>query len=220
MENGPDHQQTDFEAAKRARYERLSLLTLDMAERAGQVANDHSALREARGFNKAMAAMSRAIWAHQIVERLRMGKPLSRGELMRLALGSHSFYRHQIDEHAPRPKKHLYKEQYAPSDDCHTPSNKDEGEFGGDGDIGEVGATIEEQECSIVEREDRAPVIRRAHRDMVRRRDAGDRALARSDRMIREIDRLCSPSINEALPNHGRAGNSGEGLSRAGRAPP
>ena len=204
----------DFESAKRARYERLSLLTLDMAERAGQAANEHSALREARGFNKAMAAMSRAIWAHQIIERLRMGKPLSRGELKRLALGSHVFYRNQIDEYAPRPKKDMYKEQYAPADDCHPRPNNDEGE------IEEVQAPIEEQERPSGEQEEREAAIRRAHGDAVRRRDAGDRALARSDRMMREIERLCSPSKNGAMPNNARAGKFGEGLSHPGRAPP
>lgn len=92
MDECPNQHQTDFESAKRVRYERLSLLTLDMAEAAGDCARDKEGDIDPRQVSRAMAAVSRAIWAHQTIERLREGKPLSRRELMRLALGEHSFY--------------------------------------------------------------------------------------------------------------------------------
>ncbi len=92
-----DRSDAAFEAEKRARYERLSLLTLDIAEIAGKsicdIKDKTPGTEQCRHLEKAMASLSRAIWAHQIVERLRQGKPLSRRELMRLALGAHSFYR-------------------------------------------------------------------------------------------------------------------------------
>ena len=91
-----DKRDSAFEAEKRARYERLSLLTLDIAEIAGKsvcdLKNKTLDTEQCRHIEKAMASVSRAIWAHQIVERLRQGKPLSRRELMRLALGEHSFF--------------------------------------------------------------------------------------------------------------------------------
>ncbi len=79
----------DFETAKNARYERLSLLTLDMAEAAGKCVRDKREEIAPCEINRAIAAVSRAIWAHQIIERLRLGKPLSRRDLMVLALGKH-----------------------------------------------------------------------------------------------------------------------------------
>lgn len=83
----PNDHEADFESAKRARYERLSLLTLDMAEAAGRCARDHKGEIDGRAVSRAMAALSRAVWAHQIIERLRQGRSLSRADLMRLALG-------------------------------------------------------------------------------------------------------------------------------------
>ena len=61
---------SDFEAALKARYERLSLLTLDLAEEAAL-----SAKQESTG--KRMAQVTRAIWAHQTIERLRCGRASS-----------------------------------------------------------------------------------------------------------------------------------------------
>ena len=96
MDERPNQHQTDFEAdfesAKRARYERLSLLTLDIAEAAGACARDKEGDIDPRQVSRAMAAISRAIWVHQTIERLREGKPLSRRELMHLAFGEHGFY--------------------------------------------------------------------------------------------------------------------------------
>ena len=51
----------DFEAELKARYERLSLLTLDLAEEAGR--------------SRQVAEMTRAIWVHRTIEKLRTGKP-------------------------------------------------------------------------------------------------------------------------------------------------
>ncbi|MGF1544120.1 MAG: hypothetical protein ACFB00_06430 [Parvularculaceae bacterium] len=63
-----------FDAALAARYRRLSMLTLDLAEEAGAAAR--SVRIAERGdktgaFERRVAAMSRAIRAHQLVERLR-----------------------------------------------------------------------------------------------------------------------------------------------------
>jgi len=72
-----------FEAALKSRYERLSLLTLDMAEEAAMTARDHSRLaspkqvakdltqqRQGR-FEYHIAAMTKAVWAHRVIEQLR-----------------------------------------------------------------------------------------------------------------------------------------------------
>jgi|GEM_PF-4163172 len=78
----------DFETELKARYERLSLLTLDLAEEAGEAARgakahktknhyfsqvDNNTARSGR-FEQRIAAMIRAIWAHRVIERLRTGK--------------------------------------------------------------------------------------------------------------------------------------------------
>ena len=79
-----------FETALRERYERLSLLTLDLAQAAGERAREggeqpapqktstnDAEVRPAKGragFDRAIASMSKAIWAHTVVERLRAGK--------------------------------------------------------------------------------------------------------------------------------------------------
>jgi|GEM_PF-5479275 len=63
-----------FNEALAERYQRLSLLTLDLAEEAGKAALDP----EAYSFDRPMAAMTRAIWAHQIIERLRLSCPESK----------------------------------------------------------------------------------------------------------------------------------------------
>jgi|GEM_PF-5462048 len=65
----------DFAAKLTARYERLSLLTLDLAEEAGEAAVnwsmvDNDPKRPGR-FERRIAAMTKAIWAHQAIERLR-----------------------------------------------------------------------------------------------------------------------------------------------------
>ena len=98
MDDRPHQYESEFEAAKRARYERLSLLTLDMAEAAGNCARGVDGEITPRKVDRAMRSVSRAIWAHQVIERLRQGKPLSRRELMRLALGEHSFYRNETTD--------------------------------------------------------------------------------------------------------------------------
>ncbi len=75
----------DFEAALAERYRRLSLLTLDLAEEAGEAAVNFS-LVDTKGvrpafFDRRLAAMTRAIWAHRVIERLRGegGLPKKRG---------------------------------------------------------------------------------------------------------------------------------------------
>ncbi len=97
-----DHN-SSFEEARRARYERLSLLTLDLAEEAAHCAKhvseweDHRPDR-ARDFARSMASMSKAIWAHQVVERLRTGRGLDAQDLAALrALGGIT------DKRAPSP---------------------------------------------------------------------------------------------------------------------
>lgn len=97
-----DHN-SSFEEARRARYERLSLLTLDLAEEAAHWAK-HVSEREdhrpdrARDFARSMASMSKAIWAHQVVERLRTGRGLDAQDLAALrALGGIT------DKRAPSP---------------------------------------------------------------------------------------------------------------------
>ena len=67
--------EADFEAALAERYRRLSLLTLDLAEEAGEAAVNFS-LVDTKGvrpafFDRRLAAMTRAIWAHRVIERLR-----------------------------------------------------------------------------------------------------------------------------------------------------
>lgn len=80
------HTEGSFEDARMRRYERLSLLTLDLAEEAGECARSIGYVesggttpRKQRGakarFTQGLENMSRAIWAHQVIERLRTGKP-------------------------------------------------------------------------------------------------------------------------------------------------
>ena len=118
----PNDQEADFESAKRARYERLSLLTLDMAEAAGRCARDHKGEIDGRAVSRAMAALSRAVWAHQIIERLRQGRSLSRADLMRLALGE--AYEDRITPCTVRPRSQniLYR------DETREPSERSEDE--------------------------------------------------------------------------------------------
>ena len=75
-----------FEAQRAELYRRLSLLTLELAEEAGEAAAGFSIVdrgdKGARGpgrFERRIAAMTRAIWAHQVIERLRTGKPSGGG---------------------------------------------------------------------------------------------------------------------------------------------
>ena len=90
--SAPDH--ADFEAALAERYRRLSLLTLNLAEEAGAAAVNFS-LVDTKGVRPAFfdrrparegaqsldlaafaaRAMTRAIWAHRVIERLRGGAP-------------------------------------------------------------------------------------------------------------------------------------------------
>ena len=68
--------ETEFEAELRARYERLSLLTLDLAEEAGEAAVSFSVVEKGDKtgrFERRIAAMTRCIWAHKEIERLRCG---------------------------------------------------------------------------------------------------------------------------------------------------
>lgn len=87
-ESAATHSYTEssFEDARMRRYERLSLLTLDLAEEAGECARSIGYVesggttpRKQRGakarFTQGLENMSRAIWAHQVIERLRTGKP-------------------------------------------------------------------------------------------------------------------------------------------------
>lgn len=80
-----------FEQARMERYQRLSLLTLDLAEEAGECARSmayaHNGgtaspkMRRVKSpFTQGMENMSRAIWAHQVIERLRTGKPAPKFE--------------------------------------------------------------------------------------------------------------------------------------------
>ncbi len=118
----PNNHEADFESAKRARYERLSLLTLDMAEAAGRCARDHKGEIDGRAVSRAMAALSRAVWAHQIIERLRQGQSLSRADLMRLALGE--AYEERVTSRTARPRSQntLYL------DETPKPAERSEGE--------------------------------------------------------------------------------------------
>ncbi len=77
----PDHspipEDSDFSAALRTRYEQLSLLTLDLAQEAGEAVRDFSRvdLGPAKGrFDHGIASMTKAIWAHTVIERLRGGE--------------------------------------------------------------------------------------------------------------------------------------------------
>ncbi len=75
MKDEIDHTPEDFAAALEARYRRLSLLTLDLAEEAGEAAVNFS-LVDTKGvrpafFDRRLAAMTRAIWAHRVIEQLR-----------------------------------------------------------------------------------------------------------------------------------------------------
>jgi|GEM_PF-3413521 len=65
-----------FDTALQNRYQRLSMLTLDLAEEAGAAAAGLS-LVDNKGdrpsiFERRIAAMTRAIWAHRIIEHLRL----------------------------------------------------------------------------------------------------------------------------------------------------
>ncbi len=76
----------DFEAALAERYRRLSLLTLDLAEEAGEAAVNFS-LVDTKGvrpafFDRRLAAMTRAIWAHRVIERLR-GRPAAKAATLK-----------------------------------------------------------------------------------------------------------------------------------------
>ena len=65
----------------RARYERLSLLTLDLAEEAGEAAVSFSVVEKGdkKGrFERRIAAMTRCIWAHKEIERLRGGGEINK----------------------------------------------------------------------------------------------------------------------------------------------
>ena len=72
-------EETSFEAALKARYERLSLLTLDLAQEAGEAVRDRARTERGAGpgrFDHGVRAMTKAIWAHTVIERLRTGKPV------------------------------------------------------------------------------------------------------------------------------------------------
>ena len=75
--------ETDFERALRERYQRLSLLTLDLAQAAGEHAqtvaahvNKTQSPAHSADLNKAILSVTRLVRAHQTIERLRSGKPL------------------------------------------------------------------------------------------------------------------------------------------------
>ena len=73
-------EETSFEAALKARYERLSLLTLDLAQEAGEAVRDRARTERGAGpgrFDHGVRAMTKAIWAHTVIERLRTGKPVA-----------------------------------------------------------------------------------------------------------------------------------------------
>ena len=72
-------ERTHFDDALAARYARLSLLTLDLAEEAGETARSFAYVDkgEKQGrFERRVAAMSRAVWAHRAIERLRRAPAL------------------------------------------------------------------------------------------------------------------------------------------------
>jgi len=94
----------EFKAHLTARYRRLSLLTLDLAEKAGKAAlcanahkTNHNCAKahktnsgnfslvesqnKVRIFERRTAAMTRAIWAHQQIERLRRGGVIERAHV-------------------------------------------------------------------------------------------------------------------------------------------
>jgi len=77
----------DYDRFRQARYQRLSLLTLDLAEEAGEAAVNFARV-DNKGdrpsiFERRIAAMTRVIWAHQAIERMRNGgapkRDVSRG---------------------------------------------------------------------------------------------------------------------------------------------
>ncbi len=79
------HAASDFDAARAARYRRLSLLTLDLAEEAGEGARHFSFVdagpadgKKPGRFERRIAAMTRAIWAHRAIEAMR--RRLENGE--------------------------------------------------------------------------------------------------------------------------------------------
>ena len=70
----PQADDEGFAAHLSERYRRLSILTLELAEEAGASAiNGPGVDRGAQPsmFDRRMAAMSRAIWAHRVIEKLR-----------------------------------------------------------------------------------------------------------------------------------------------------
>ena len=73
-------EENSFEAALKARYERLSLLTLDLAQEAGEAVRDRARTERGAGpgrFDHGVRAMTKAIWAHTVIERLRTGKSVA-----------------------------------------------------------------------------------------------------------------------------------------------
>ncbi len=91
LNSSDDGDESSFEQARMERYQRLSLLTLDLAEEAGECARSmayaHNGgtaspkMRRVKSpFTQGMENMSRAIWAHQVIERLRTGKPAPKFE--------------------------------------------------------------------------------------------------------------------------------------------
>ena len=73
---GAQFEGAKFERELAERYQRLSLLTLDLAEEAGEAVRDFARvdLGQKRGrFDHGVASMTKAIWAHTVIERLRKG---------------------------------------------------------------------------------------------------------------------------------------------------
>ena len=101
----------NFDDALADRYHRLSLLTLDLAAEAGEAALHYSqSNRENKPsrFDRHMATMTRAIWAHQVIERLRRGSAKQTNDRDVKEATRHDVKREQV---APAPPAALSRLQ-------------------------------------------------------------------------------------------------------------
>lgn len=92
----------DFDAALTARYRRLSMLSLDLADEAGDAARSFSVVErgdKSGKFERRINAMARALWAHQTIERLR----LTHEERSRCLAKAREFRRSNASLNAPPP---------------------------------------------------------------------------------------------------------------------
>ena len=102
----------EFEAALAARYQRLSLLTADLAEEAGEAAVNFSHVDKGPGkgrFERRIGAMTRAIWAHRVIEQLR-GRAERRGRGNAILREPDNL----PDRHHVQPRKGPVKDLVAP----------------------------------------------------------------------------------------------------------